>query len=57
MPGYVESKDTLRTVIILLQKVLPDVDEGSWAAVCCEFRDEGFGLLDEEFEGGGGGLS
>jgi hypothetical protein len=40
-----------------LQKVSPDVDESARSAICCEFRDEGFGLLNEEFEGGGGGFS
>jgi len=42
---------------MLLQEVSADVDEGAAAAVVGEFVDEGFGLLDDALEGGGGGFA
>jgi hypothetical protein len=42
---------------MLLQEVSADVNEGAAAAVVGEFVDEGFGLLDDAFEGGGRGLA
>jgi hypothetical protein len=44
-------------VVILLQKVASDVDKGARTAILSQLSDEGFGLLDEEFEGGGGGFA
>jgi hypothetical protein len=42
---------------MLLQEVSADIDECAAAAVVGEFVDEGFGLLDDAFEGGGGGFA
>jgi hypothetical protein len=53
--GAIESKDTRgtedMTSRILLKEVFLHIDESAWAAIFAEFGDEGFGLLDEAFNG------
>jgi hypothetical protein len=40
----------MRVAGVLLQEVLPNIDESARAAIISELVDKSFGLLDEAFE-------
>lgn len=46
-----------RTTVFLLQEVTPNIDKCARPTVIGQLCDERFSLLNEEFEGCGGGLA